>query len=64
MKVPDVYILLAGIHGQSINFLKVTDEKHLIESRLEFSTVFTFWESKDGNYWQAVNAFKNGQSIH
>lgn len=64
MKVPDVYILLSGIHGQSINFLKVTVEKHLVEPRLEFFTVFTFWESKDGNYWQAVNTFKIGRTIH
>lgn len=64
MKAPDVYILLAGTHGQSINFIKVTDEKHLVESRLEFFIVFTFWENKDANYWQDANTFKNVQTIH
>lgn len=56
MNVPDGYILLAGIHGQSLNFIKITGEKHLVESRLEFFTVFTFWDSKEGNHWQAVSA--------
>jgi len=38
--------------------------KNTVESRSECFTVFTFWESKDGNYWQDVNTFKNGQTIH
>lgn len=49
MKVPDVYVVLAGIYDQSIDFIKVTDEKHLVESRLEFFSVFTVWDSKDRN---------------
>lgn len=57
MKAPDVYILLAGMYGQSINLIKVAGEKHLVESRLEFFVVFTFWENKDGNYWQDANTF-------
>lgn len=64
MKVPAVYILFTGICGQYINFIILTNKKHLIKSRLEFFTVFTFCENKDGNYWQAINTFKNSETIH
>lgn len=58
MKVPDVHILFTGIGGQIINIIILTNEKHLVISRLEFFTVFTFCESKDGNYWQVVTILK------
>lgn len=64
MKVPDEYILFIGIGGQFINFMLLTNEKHMLKSRSEFFTVPLFCECKDGKYWQAVNTFKNSKTVH
>lgn len=63
MKIPGLYILFTGIGGQFINFIILTNEKHLVKGRLEFFTVFTFCEKKDDSYWQPVNTFKNSETV-